>query len=97
MKSIAIILVMALLGAGLGYSWHLYDENRYECHYATATVGAGRGTVYDIAVKYIDKQERYDLDALIYYIIEENGLTDGRYLTIQPGDVLRVPLWTLKK
>lgn len=100
MKTIISILIAALLGAGLGvglaYGWRLYDDSRYVCNYTTATVSAG-GTVYDLALKYLKKQDRYDLDEMIFYIIEENGLGNSRYMLIQPGDVLRIPLYTLKK
>ena len=100
MKTIISILIAALLGAGIGvglaYGWRLYDDSRYVCNYTTATVGVG-GTVYDLALKYLKKQDRYDLDEMIFYIIEENGLGNSRYMLIQPGDVLRIPLYTLKK
>lgn len=100
MKTIISILIAALLGAGIGvglaYGWRLYDDSRYVCNYTTATVGTG-GTVYDLALKYLKKQDRYDLDEMIFYIIEENGLGNSRYMLIQPGDVLRIPLYTLKK
>lgn len=92
MKTIISILIAALLGAGLGvglaYGWRLYDDSRYVCNYTTATVGVG-GTVYDLALKYLKKQDRYDLDEMIFY--------NSRYMLIQPGDVLRIPLYTLKK
>ena len=95
MKTIISILIAALLGAGLGvglaYGWRLYDDSRYVCNYTTATVGAG-GTVYDLALKHLKKQDRYDLDEMIFYIIEENGLGNSRYLFLQPGDVLRIPV-----
>lgn len=96
MKALILILVAVLLGAGLGYGWRLYDDSRYVCNYATATVGVN-GTVYNLALKYLDKQDRYNLDEMIFYIIEENGLGNSRYLFLQPGDVLRIPLYTLKK
>lgn len=100
MKTIISILIAALLGAGIGvglaYGWRLYDDSRYVCNYTIATVGVG-GTVYDLALKYLKKQDRYDLDEMIFYIIEENGLGNSRYMLIQPGDVLRIPLYTLKK
>lgn len=96
MKTILFILASALIGAGIGYGWHLYDDSRYVCNYATAIVGKG-GTVYDLAVKHLGKQDRYDLDEMIFYIIEENGLSNGHYMFLQPGDVLRIPLYTLKK
>ena len=100
MKAIISILIAALLGAGLGvglaYGWRLYDDSRYVCNYTTATVGVG-GTVYDLALKHLKKQDRYNLDEMIFYIIEENGLSNSRYLFLQPGDVLRIPLYTLKK
>ena len=48
-------------------------------------------------MKYLKKQDRYDLDEMIFYIIEENGLGNSRYMLIQPGNVLRIPLYTLKK
>lgn len=100
MKTIISILIAALLGAGIGvglaYGWRLYDDSRYVCNYTTATVGAG-STVYGLALKYLDKQDRYNLDEMIFYIIEENGLGNSRYMLIQPGDVLRIPLYTLKK
>lgn len=96
MKTILLIIVMALIGAGIGYGWHLYDDSRYVCNYATAVVGNG-GTVYDLAVKHLGRQDRYDLDEMIFYIIEENGLGNGRYMFLQPGDVLRIPLYTFKK
>lgn len=100
MKTIISILIAALLGAGIGvglaYGWRLYDDSRYVCNYTTATIGVG-GTVYDLALKYLKKQDRYDLDEMIFYIIEENGLGNSRYMLIQPGDVLRIPLYTLKK
>ena len=96
MKAILFILISALLGAGLGYGWRIYDDSRYVCNYTTATVGVG-GTVYGLASKYLDKQDRYNLDEMIFYIIEENGLSNSRYMLIQPGDVLRIPLYTFKK
>lgn len=96
MKALIIILVAVLAGTGLGYAWRLYDDSRYVCNYTTATVGVG-GTVYGLALKYLDKQDRYNLDEMIFYIIEENGLGNSRYLFLQPGDVLRIPLYTLKK
>ena len=96
MKALIIILVAVLAGTGLGYAWRLYDDSCYVCNYTTATVGVG-STVYGLALKYLDKQDRYNLDEMIFYIIEENGLGNSRYLFLQPGDVLRIPLYTLKK
>lgn len=91
---IAFILALAIVGGG-GWVWHLYDASRYEVEYVNVTVGF-KGTVYAIALYYLDKQDRYDLDEFIYYICDENGLHNSRYLFLQPSDVLRVPLWKLK-
>lgn len=91
---IAFILALAIVGGGC-WAWHLYDASRYEVEYKTVTVGF-KGTVYAIALHYLNQQDRYDLDEFIYYICDENGLHNSRYLFLQPSDVLRVPLWKLK-
>lgn len=93
-NTIAFILALAVFCGGC-WTWQLYDESRYETHYETVTVGF-KGTVYAIALYYLDKQDRYNLDEFIYYIRDENGLHNNRHLFLQPNDVLRVPLCRLK-
>lgn len=98
-KALNIILffvTMCGIGLTIGTVYNAYEDSRYELNYTAASVKVG-GSVWSTAEEYINKQDRYGLEEFVYYIIETNKLEDGRYLKLQPGDVLRLPLYTLKQ
>lgn len=98
-KAVGLVSFFALvcaIGLAIGTVYNAYEDSRYDLNYTAASVKVG-GSVWSTAEEYINKQDRYGMEEFVYYIIETNRLTDGRYMKLQPGDVLRLPMYTLKK
>ena len=88
---ISVFLAATLLLGGAIY----YDRHAYNLKEEEVTLGVG-GSLWMLAWHYVDKQDRYDVDELAFYIAERNGITRDKVYTLRPDKKLIIPLWTRK-
>lgn len=87
MKKMFLVLLAV---AAVAYS--MMDTTEYKMVEKKHTVSQGQ-TVWGIATKYIDQQDKVkDLNEWVYIIRKVNHLEGQKLRNMQPGDVLTIPL-----
>ena len=85
-----VMLCMALAAGALDD--YIYD---YDYHPKMVMVNPG-DTVWGIAVKELPNQNRWDLDRMVYEIMQHNDIANSQLANIQPGIMLTIPLYIKK-
>lgn len=89
MMTIAVVMLTLAFAGGL-LDDYIYD---YDCKTKTVTVYPG-DTIWGIANRELDNQNRWDSDRMVYEICARNGIANNQVSNLQPGTELIIYLYT---